>query len=293
MRNQPITLNVITGFLGAGKTTFLNQYIKQHKDRKLGVIVNEFGKTSIDGPLIQTASGIDLREINNGSIFCKCRMLEFAQALIEMEKMDLNGVVVEASGLADPANLGDIFKAVMVQTNYAYTFNGSICLVDAVNFLNLSSALPALENQVRYSQIIVINKCDLVEDETLSAVKQAIDVLNPYARVYETSYGNIPMDFDEVDIEKSAPSSNTEWNRPKTTVMTPPRDITKQTLDALINSIKEQAYRAKGFITIENQKYYLDMVGNMCSIEPTGAKQEDQIVLLSIDAKANDAFECE
>ena len=100
-------LYVLTGFLGAGKTSFLLNILDNIKDKKIGIIQNEFGKINVDGEIVRR-NGIEMTEISRGSIFCSCLKLSFVQALAEMSKKDLDYVFVESSGLADPSNIEEI-----------------------------------------------------------------------------------------------------------------------------------------------------------------------------------------
>lgn len=113
--HQPIKLYLLTGFLGAGKTTMLLSLLNGGgvAGKKIGVIQNEFGKLSIDGALLQRGD-IEMQEISNGSIFCSCLKLQFVSALAEMSKQGLDMLFVESSGLADPSNLEEILAAVEV-----------------------------------------------------------------------------------------------------------------------------------------------------------------------------------
>ena len=96
------SIYLVTGFLGAGKTTFVNGFLDEYKGR-VAVIVNEFGNEGIDGELIHKTEGTEIYEINSGSIFCSCKLMDFANALIELSKYDVDIVLVEASGLSDPS----------------------------------------------------------------------------------------------------------------------------------------------------------------------------------------------
>ena len=93
-------LYLITGFLGAGKTTFLKNFINELSDYRLHLIINEFGKEGVDGELLREL-GTALDEINNGSIFCSCRLDKFEEVLEKAlsEKPDI--IIVEASGLSE------------------------------------------------------------------------------------------------------------------------------------------------------------------------------------------------
>ncbi len=135
---EPIKLYVLTGFLGAGKTTLLLHLLEHFADKKIGVIQNEFGRLGVDGPRLRQ-DGIEMVEINRGSIFCSCLKLSFVQALAELGKRDLDFLFVESSGLSDPSNIHEILSAVAELGVNSLQFCGVICLIDAVNFLRQCS----------------------------------------------------------------------------------------------------------------------------------------------------------
>ena len=103
-------------------------------------------------------------------------MNDFANVLVEISGFDVEMVIVEASGLADPSNLEDIIEGANARCGNAYNFTGSICLVDAMNYLKLSTALPALVRQVEVSNYIFISKCHNVDEETLLAIEKKFAV---------------------------------------------------------------------------------------------------------------------
>jgi Obg family GTPase CgtA-like protein len=131
-------LYVLTGFLGAGKTSLLLHLLSGLEGRKIGVIQNEFGKLSVDGERTKM-DGIEMVEISRGSIFCSCLKLSFVQALAEMGKQDLEYVFVESSGLADPSNIEEILEATRALGGDVYDFKGVLCLIDSVNFTDQES----------------------------------------------------------------------------------------------------------------------------------------------------------
>ena len=130
-------LYLITGFLGAGKTTFLKQFMKQFSSERMHIIVNEFGKEGIDGELLSEL-GIALDEINNGSIFCSCRLDKFENVLI----------IVEASGLSDPTNVKKILNQREKFPGLEYM--GCVCLLDARQFPKVYETAVVVKNRFRY-----------------------------------------------------------------------------------------------------------------------------------------------
>jgi len=273
-------LYLITGFLGAGKTTLVNHFLAAHPASRVGVVVNEFGQENIDAELIRQDTDITINEINNGSIFCCCRMADFQEALVRLSALNLDTVVVEASGLADPSNLSDVFDDVNRETGDAYDYKGGYCLVDATHFLRMYGAIPVMERQVTCSNCVIINKCDIAHGEALQKIRETISVLNPDALVLESSYGRIELPDSVYDVQTPAPSHNTPGSRPRTDIITLDHPLTQTEADELISHVAESAYRAKGFVTIGSQRHYVDIVGGVHTVEPFPFPGEDKIVLL-------------
>ena len=182
-------LVLITGFLGSGKTTFLTKLLKDFKNEKVGVIMNEFGEEGIDGTLIQK-NGIDLMELNNGSIFCACIKDNFIKALAEMTKYDFKYVIVEASGLSDPSNIETILDTVNKLAEKEYDYSGSVCIIDSLYFLQQLQLLPALTRQIQYSSSAIVNKTDLQTKEKINEIEIKLLELNNNISIYRTVYCN-------------------------------------------------------------------------------------------------------
>jgi len=281
-----IKLYLLTGFLGAGKTTFLTNTLEHLKGEKVGVIMNEFGKTGIDGTIIKK-DGMELIEINRGSIFCSCLKLSFAQAMIEMADHELEYLFVESSGLADPSNIGEVLEGVASVKGEVYDYKGAICLVDAPNFLEQIADLETVERQLKHCHMVIVNKADLVDEDTLAKVLEKIREINYKVDVEIASYGKIDYRFLEKDLmlnqwAEGEESTNTPESKPKTLNLTYEGELTKEQLTAFIDKISKDAYRIKGFFKLEDGWNQVDVVNKRIDYKASNTEETiSQIVIIS------------
>ena len=279
-------LYLLTGFLGAGKTTFLTNVLKDLEGKKVAVIMNEFGKVGIDGTIIEK-EGMELVEINKGSIFCSCLQLSFVSALVEMTDRDMEYVFVESSGLADPSNIGEFLEAVKAAKGDVYDYSGAICIVDGVNFLDQVEDIETVERQLKFCHLVILSKVDLIDEEKLNKVKAKIKEINPKVDIVESINGKVDYDFLKEDLIKDGwlgveDSTNTPENRPKTLILTYEGKTTKEKLSQFIDSIKDDCYRVKGFFQLEDGWNQVDVVGKRIDYKPTDKGEENsQLVIIS------------
>ena len=281
-------LYLLTGFLGAGKTTFLTNVLKELPENKVAVIMNEFGKVGIDGTLIKK-DGMELVEINRGSLFCSCLQLDFVSALIEMADRNMEYVFVESSGLADPSNIGEFLEAVEYSKGDVYDYSGAICLIDGVNFLDQVEDIETVERQLKFSHLIVISKVDLIDDHKLQDIKSKIREINDKADIVESINGNVDYNFLEKDLmEKqwieSEDTTNTPENKPKTLTLTYDGELTKEKLSQFLDIIKNDSYRIKGFFKLEDGWNQVDVVGKIIDYKQTdkGEKISELVIISKI-----------
>lgn len=273
-------LILITGFLGAGKTTFVNQFFHLFPEEKTAVIVNEYGKAGIDGTLL-SQKGYHVEEISQGSIFCVCRTDRFMEVLVEAARGDAGVILVETSGLSNPANIGDILAQIKQVSSVEFDYRGCITLIDAKNFRKVLSTAVAVPDQIRQASLAVINKADLVSADEIEALKGEIIKLNPDCRIVCTI---------QARIEKGALLHMKPLDK---AVQGTKEDITSATfnilgdqfhsleeLNALLEEVKKYIYRCKGYAVIGQRNYFLD--GTMEHIEVTEVPQalSDKIVFL-------------
>jgi len=189
-----IPATVVTGFLGSGKTTLINHILHKEHGKSIAVIVNEFGAIGIDGQLVVQDDQAELVEFNNGCLCCTVRgdLIETLQRLRQRANK-LDGILIETTGLADPAPVASTFF-VADEVKNDIRLDAFVTMVDAVNLeINLEQSNEAIE-QVAFSDVVLINKVDLVAPEQLKAVEAKVRALNPLARVYFTTNAEIGID---------------------------------------------------------------------------------------------------
>jgi G3E family GTPase len=184
--DRRIPATVVTGFLGSGKTTLINRILREQHGRKLAVIVNEFGEVSIDGQLVIHDEEAQLVEFNNGCLCCTVRG-DLVETLgrLQARAGHLDGILIETTGLADPAPVASTFFAAD-EVKAGIRLDAFVTVVDAVNLeRNLAQSNEAVE-QVAFSDIILINKMDLVNSDQVATIERRIRTLNPLAKIYHT-----------------------------------------------------------------------------------------------------------
>lgn len=279
-------LYVFTGFLGAGKTTLLGGLMRRLPDRRIGVIQNEFGKLGIDGDILRR-DGVQLVEINEGSIFCSCLKRDFARVLAEMAAQDFDFLFVESSGLGDPSNMEEILDVVRDTHGAAYDFSGVLCLVDAVNVLDQLSEEETVRRQIRHCHLAVISKADLVSEKRVDAVRAAIRAINPDCRIEMSVNGDLDPAFLEEDIRQchtveSEASLNREETRPKTLVLKLSEPVPRPAFEDFVRVMASHLYRLKGFIEFENEGWHqIDLVGDRLDVKPCPAKRLSGLTVIS------------
>ena len=192
---QKIPVTVITGYLGSGKTTLLNHILTGQQGRKVAVIVNEFGEVGIDGQLIEQDGDEQLIEFNNGCLCCTVRGDLIATiAKLRQRAGDLDAILIETTGLADPAPVASTFfvdEAVRADTR----LDAFVTVVDAVNIeKNLEQSVEAQE-QVAFADIILVNKIDLASEEQLQRIERRVRLLNPLARLHRSANSIVDLDL--------------------------------------------------------------------------------------------------
>ena len=291
---------LITGFLGSGKTTFLNRIIDVFpKDKKLTLLVNEFGEIGVDGTLVE-GDEIDMMEISKGSIFCVCVKTDFIKGLYELSsKVQPDVLLIESTGVANPSDLKKDLKLPIF--NDRFHFMEQFCVIDAVHFIDAYDVYASLEKQIASSSVFIINKIDLASPETIENTKNVIRQFHPDPSFFETTYADIPLEsFFDLTEPASADSETPQPEKANATPLsdeeleqfiddlldspdleiTPPDTLMSvayrwqgdklEQISAMAEALPSSIVRAKGFVEENDRMYLFNYVMGTWTVEATG-----------------------
>lgn len=233
--NKIVPITLLTGYLGAGKTTLINHVLSNQEGYKVAVIVNDIGEINIDAELIQKGGIVreqdsNLVPLSNGCICCTLKV-DLMQQIVELIKTGkFDYILIEASGICEPLPIAQTITVLSEQTE-AYGLP-KICRLDnvvtVVDAARLAYEFGAGENlvkqnldeedienlliqQIEFCNTIVLNKVDEVSEEDLNKVKSVIKALQPVAKIIETNYAKVDVkeiiDTNSFNFEKASNSA--------------------------------------------------------------------------------------
>lgn len=281
---RPIPLVILTGYLGAGKTTLLNHLLglPELRDRRLALIINEFGTLGIDGRNVDSGRHAKF-ELNRGSLFCICIKTDFVKTLTAIAadvRPDL--VLVEATGVADPCDIEQFLEVPTLAGRFRV--QASVCVVDAEGFTRVAAFMQAVRRQVLWSDGLAVNKADLVPSRDMAVLRRVLAGLNPAAPQVEMTYGRLPWAFLERLVHERRPAAALER---------PPDDIVSVSLQTgrvvrraafldVVRELGDRLLRLKGPVRFEEGVTFAEVVNGrvLCSVPSPAAGDATSFVAI-------------
>ncbi|MEY3024731.1 MAG: hypothetical protein RJA16_1557 [Planctomycetota bacterium] len=292
MSESRIPVTIITGFLGSGKTTLLNHILSEPHGRRVAVLINEFGDVDIDGSLVVSADR-DMMELSNGCICCSMNdgLIAALERLLAREA-PFDYLVIETTGIADPVPVATTF----MRPEFAprMRVDSILSLADAEHFALDRFEDPAARNQIRYADVVLLNKGDLVGPARLDEVEGTIRALNPHARILRTERSRVAIPlvlgiggshFAEVEAEASA---HGHGHRHAFTSISFASDapIDPERFQVVLEALPAGVFRAKGFLHLAGVEpiHVFHLVGRRFTLEEApDAERRTRLVFIGTD----------
>ena len=307
---ERIPVTIITGFLGAGKTTFLNHILLKYKSTRFVIIENEFGELGVDGDLLINEN-IPVYELVNGCICCSLNNDFYSALQLILEKPDdIDHLLIETTGIADPSQVIDLFISnEHIRNNFIV--NSVICLADSTLLATTLDNEPDTIKQIALADIVMLNKIDLFKSGTTQELKGMIAEINPMAEIIETSHAHTngspilntkayscqhieqsTLSFDNLKISLSEIFKKTHqngWqNKPLKHDIRAEGFLFNECFDkelfniwisSLIYFNQNSLYRAKGILYFKNskKKYIFQAVKGSCVFEEGSEWKEGEL----------------
>ena len=276
---------ILTGFLGAGKTTILNELLKLFP-HNTGIIENEFGSVNIDGSLIDGKFN-EIYELTNGCICCSLDN-ELYTTLHQIVKNNhsIQNLFIETTGIADVGNIASLFKKQDVSEYYK--LKSIICVVDCEQILDQINEVNEITRQIISSDLIILNK---VNDKTELIIKK-IQTINPFAFIVDTKTNLFDIKWLEVEHSSKKLFYRTvisEGNNHSIHSVLYQSEFLfnieklRECLQSLIIMYYHQIFRIKGYVIGDNNQMYLvQSTGQTIyiSLPPNNVKEVNNIVFI-------------
>ncbi len=322
MDEQTIPVTVLSGTLGAGKTTTLNHVLRESGDYDIAALVNDMGEVNVDANLVAESSDIsaedeELVELSNGCICCELRgdLLDAIGGLTREREFD--AIVIESTGVAEPLPVAQTLTLGFDQSDLDPTefyeetgieplenchLDTAVTVVDAHQFHEAMESDEILDDdgtekhlgdllveQVEFCDVLLLNKCDLVDEDTLETIEATLEALQPRAEIVRTTHGRVDIEelvdtgrFDFEAASRSAgwmreleePHASAEEEHGVTSfVFEARRPFHPERFAELLDAFPDAVVRAKGHFWLagrEEMALMLNVAGQSIRVAPAG-----------------------
>ncbi len=272
----PVPVLLVTGFLGAGKTTVVNQLLTQAEGRRIAAVVNDFGAINIDAELIAGATD-GVISLANGCICCSLEgdLLRTLATLLRRTPRP-EYIVIETSGVADPADIVRNLMDPMIWRDAP--LETVLCVVDASAPADLlQDAL--LRAQIRAADLVALSKADLADAAGVRRIREAVSAIKPAAIIVEATHGHLPAELvfpaDPDRLPRHPEPRRPSADRFETQTWTSERPLSLPRLQSAIGRLSPKLARAKGlFETAEEpgRQMLLQLAGGRATLSPAATR---------------------
>jgi G3E family GTPase len=268
-----VPVTILTGFLGAGKTTLLNRILTGNHGLRVAVLVNDFGSINVDADLVVGVED-DVMSLANGCVCCSIRddLIETVEQVLAREEKP-EYIILEASGVSDPSSIAMTFTD--QKFRHLIRLDSIMCLVDAEQIFAAPEQMELKLRQIAFSDMVILNKVDLVDRETVQKVHDWLGSRFRRYRLVEAVEANVPLDillsvgrFAESQLEEpdhhvhgpecgceghdhSGDAGHSHSAQFSTTMITSREPLSLTALRSAIKKLPGDVYRMKGFVFSE------------------------------------------
>ncbi|MHC1787770.1 MAG: GTP-binding protein [Christensenellales bacterium] len=257
-------LLLVTGFLGAGKTTFLGRLLALWQGRRTALIINEFGQANVDGPRLREA-GAQVLEVTGGSAFCSCRLDQFEAALRSLLAQGPEAVAVEVSGLGDPSSVRRVLAG-FPDINYI----GCVALCGAPRIEKALATVRVCPRQLAVSDLILLNLVDLVGQKEAERLAGMLRARFSRARVETTVQAAFDpgwLAFPRREAEDIPVAPGRDQGLLGALIRLR-EGVPRADCEGFLRLICEDTYRIKGMLCLAEGAFLVDGVGSSVVLSP-------------------------
>lgn len=290
-----IKIDIISGFLGAGKTTFLNEFIK-NTDEKIAIIENEFGDVSIDSDLIK--GDFTVKELPSGCICCSL-IGNFKEAILSLsEEVSLDRIIIEPSGVAMLSDIVKLCENICKSSKKEMTINNVITIVDLSNFYEYEDNFGSFYlNQIKNANIILLshlkevdkNQIEIIIDKLISYNEEAYIIEEDWYFERKLNLKNYieALETNKVNIKENLKETSRIKKLLKSITIDKPKVFTEEELKEVLEQLKDKKHgyvlRSKGIIQIKKGKtVHFDFTPNNYSYEYMDEICESKVVIIGL-----------
>ncbi|MCK5001231.1 MAG: GTP-binding protein [Anaerohalosphaera sp.] len=257
-----IDVYILTGYLGAGKTTTLNNLLRMEMlaESESALIINEFGGMNVDSAIVEPGR-YSMFEINKGSVFCICTKTDLIKALAQIvQDGRAETLVIEATGIAEVGDIESLLNEPVLCGRFKV--RGCLCVVDAVNFTKAAPFLKAVSSQVRAADGIIINKTDMATKEDITRLRTVLKGINDRAVIVSTVKGRIDQSFvkklDHISFEESL--AETKPDEITAVSFSNDSDVSREKFTEAVDSLGDRLVRFKGNVKFSDGMRFVEIV---------------------------------